>query len=326
MIYDEPEQSVIDEALKSFPRGSLSFIAGSWVNEAVKGRDLKVYIFDWDDNILTMPTKLHLEEQKEEGVWEGVTCSTAEFRVLRKKGTKFRFKGASEEEGLVEFQDEVREGRGGGFLKDVSKAIDELGEEGQPLSFQVFKKTVLEGRLFAIVTARGHSSLTVRKGILYVLERVLGPVEQEIMMINLRGYLAWVFDLIGLSRREVLDIYLDKLCQIYPINSPSFQKDVAKGKKLTTQEEKKQVAIHEFIEGLMVKFEEWGLTALGLPIAFGFSDDDKANVEAVKGYIKRVLGMKYPTVKFCVYDTSGPKEEGVRKTVLSGQLELGLDI
>ena len=32
-------------------------------NEAIPQRDLKYYIFDWDDNILRMPTYIHLERR-----------------------------------------------------------------------------------------------------------------------------------------------------------------------------------------------------------------------------------------------------------------------
>ena len=43
------------------------------VNYDVATRSFKYYIFDWDDNILHMPTKIHLAEQDEKGntVWIG---------------------------------------------------------------------------------------------------------------------------------------------------------------------------------------------------------------------------------------------------------------
>ena len=36
------------------------------------------------------------------------------------------------------------------------------------------------------------------------------------------------------------------------------------------------------------------------------------------------LAPRFPGVKFCVYDTSDGSLEKVRKTVVSGQLDLGL--
>ena len=38
-----------------------------YVNEDVASRDFKYYIFDWDDNILHMPTKIKLEHRGDDG-------------------------------------------------------------------------------------------------------------------------------------------------------------------------------------------------------------------------------------------------------------------
>jgi len=40
-----------------------------YVNENVATRDFKYYIFDWDDNILHMPTKIRLEHLEADGSW-----------------------------------------------------------------------------------------------------------------------------------------------------------------------------------------------------------------------------------------------------------------
>ena len=40
-----------------------------YVNEEVSGRDFKYYIFDWDDNILHMPTKIRMEHLDDDGTW-----------------------------------------------------------------------------------------------------------------------------------------------------------------------------------------------------------------------------------------------------------------
>ena len=54
-----------------------------FVNEAVTDRDFKCYIFDWDDNILHMPTKIRLEHLGEDGAWVPVEMSTATFALVR---------------------------------------------------------------------------------------------------------------------------------------------------------------------------------------------------------------------------------------------------
>ena len=40
-----------------------------YVNEEVEFRDFKYYIFDWDDNILHMPTKIKMEHLEDDGKW-----------------------------------------------------------------------------------------------------------------------------------------------------------------------------------------------------------------------------------------------------------------
>ena len=51
-------------------------------NESVLARDLKYYIFDWDDNILHMPTYIHLERKLANGTWVPHLVSTALFSVM----------------------------------------------------------------------------------------------------------------------------------------------------------------------------------------------------------------------------------------------------
>ena len=53
------------------------------VNYAVAERDLKYYIFDWDNNILHMPTLIHLERRTDRGDWVPHAVSTAVFSVIR---------------------------------------------------------------------------------------------------------------------------------------------------------------------------------------------------------------------------------------------------
>jgi hypothetical protein len=58
-------------------------------------------------------------------------------------------------------------------------------------------------------------------------------------------------------------------------------------------------------------------------MSIGFSDDDRHNVAAVRTYIETVLVHRFPTVKFCIYDTSDGA--GANKMMISGQLELPLE-
>ncbi|MEG1552409.1 MAG: hypothetical protein RR133_00420 [Kiritimatiellia bacterium] len=321
-------KSVIDAALARLAGASLIFVDGVWVNESVRGRDLKYYIFDWDDNVLCMPTRIHLERLEESsGQWVPHVCSTAIYSVVRKDTEHYRFPQNNREYAFAEFQDICTPYGGGKFLQDLECALDSIenGQHRPPPSFNVFRKTLVEGRLFAIVTARGHEAETLRKGVLRFIERVLSSIEREEMLINLRGY-SYCFDHLQTfpSQRDVLNRYLD-LCHYHAITSKTFGATLAEtDPMLLSQEDRKQFAIHDFIDHLVDILDRTGMAALRLPIAVGFSDDDPHNVEAVRKYIEQVLVYRFPTVKFCVYDTSEP-ESGTHKMMISGQMELGLE-
>jgi hypothetical protein len=226
----------------------------------------------------------------------------------------------------VEFQDEFTHLGGGNFIKDLDLALDEIlsGRKAPPPSFATFRKTLIEGRLFAIVTARGHREETLRAGVQRFIERALTPVEREVMLINLRGY-DYCFDNVQTfpSQSAVLQHYLS-LCHYHAITSPDFKARIAdEAPGVCASEELKQFAIQDFIDHLVSILDKTGMAALRLPISIGFSDDDRHNVAAVRDYIENVLVHRFPSVKFCIYDTSDGA--GAHKMMISGQMELPLE-
>ena len=94
------------------------------------------------------------------------------------------------EKAFVEFRDPA-ERTESKFLADARTAIDRLleGVEKQPPSFNTFRKILREGRIFAIVTARGHDPATLRKGVEMFIDRILSDAEKAEMVRNLRGWI-----------------------------------------------------------------------------------------------------------------------------------------
>lgn len=316
----------LETALATFSGARPIFIDSRWVNAAVAGRDFKYYIFDWDDNILFMPTSIRLEQRQPDGSWAPHKVSTALFSVVRRDRVNYRPPNNDWQQAFVEFQDEKRDG-GGRFLDDTAHALQEIldGKRKKPPSFDTFKKTLVEGRLFAIVTARGHSPAVLREGVRLFIDRVLSPSERALMLINLRGY-RYCFDglrVFGSDAGE-LDYYLD-LNRYHAVTSSHFNERFASDSPaIDSQESRKQFAIRDFIDHIVHIMQRTGIDALKRPISVGFSDDDPANIRAVEGYIQQELVRHFPTIKFCVYDTSDP-ENRARKIVVSGQGELDLE-
>ena len=297
------------------------------VNTRVANRDLKYYIFDWDDNILHMPTRIHLEKRQPDGSWVPHTVSTAVFSLIRGDTRNYRPPSDNWSTAFAEFQDYAQEPENH-FLRDTRAAIRRVldGADRPAPSFQTFRTTLVEGRLFAIVTARGHAPGTLRKGVRLFAELVLTPDERAEMLANLRGYRA-CFDHVtafGTDEQE-LDYYLG-LNHYHAVTSPEFDDLVpAATPGAESSEQRKQVAIRAFVEHItriLARTQE----GKGRPrqVSVGFSDDDPGNIQAVEEYIQTELGPRFPGIKFVVYDTSDRTIEKGRKIVVSGQLDLGL--
>jgi hypothetical protein len=274
----------------------------------------KYYMFDWDDNILHMPTRIHLEKKTAKG-WVPYEVSTAEFARIRRTMKNCRPLGGDWDRAFSDFYDVGRRGANS-FLDDTRKALRPIIEgraTGAP-SFQKFRKALVEGRLFAIITARSHSAASIRKGVEYFIRRVLTPEEKRRMLANLRGYIAYFDgDPDALSDARVLKEYLD-LCRYRGVTSPEFQRLM--GRKVggsQSPEEAKQFAIRDFVRHAMGLVRDRRKAAR---ISIGFSDDDRRNIEAVRAFIRRELAREYPGVKFVVYDTSDPRRRAGRKLVI----------
>ena len=293
-------------------------------NYAVADRDLKYYIFDWDDNILHMPTKIYLERRNENDDWVKHSVSTAIFSVIRNDHDNYRAPHGDWNVAFCEFRD-IDIDNENVFLRDTRTAIDSVvrGEQNAGPSFDKFRQTLVEGRLFAIVTARGHSPEIIRQGVEYFIDTVLTPTEKNTMLENLRGYMACFepgYD-DKLSDKNVLNYYY-KNNKYHGVMSPQFRKMMGKSDASSPNtEEGKQFAIMDFVEHVIKIAQKSGLDK---PISVGFSDDDEDNVIAVESFVRDEIYKAFPEIKFVVYYTSDPNIPSGRKVVVRGQLNLDI--
>lgn len=292
-------------------------------NAEVATRDFKFYIFDWDDNILKMPTCIHLEKLQPDGSWKPHRVSTSLYSIVRQDTVNYRFLNNSRDEAFKDFKDNGT-ANDNTFLRETREAIKKVlaGETPPCPSFTTFRKTLVEGRLFAIVTARGHSPATLRMGVETFINEVLTDEERETMMANLRGY-RYCYD--GIKRfgsdREELDYYLS-LNRYHAVTSPDFSDWLERKLQQPVHPEKrKQFAISDFVEHV-IRIVEHSIRTGGTwrPVSVGFSDDDQGNIKVVQDYVLAALTKRFPDVKFCIYDTSDPSLEKGRKVTVSGQL------
>lgn len=294
------------------------------VNQRVADRDLKYFIFDWDDNILHMPTKIYLEKKDDSGNWVDHSVSTSLFAVIRSDTENYRPPKGDWDLAFRDFQDYEDEEGESSFLKDSRDALERVlsGDEPPAPSFARLKETLVEGRLFAIVTARGHEPDSIKQAVKLFINLVLSAEEHETMLANLRGYRAAFDDMQEFgSDEEELEYYLS-LNRYHAVTNPKFKMwlhSVAGDE--AGQEYSKQFAIRDFVEHVVRLMSRGGKDLGHRSISVGFSDDDIGNIHAVERYIQEELSRHFPSVKFVVYDTSDKSLKSGRKVVVSGQLD-----
>jgi hypothetical protein len=277
--------------------------------------DLKYYMFDWDDNILHMPTRIHLERREGEG-WVPYDVSTAEFARIRRDTENYRPRGNDWDQAFIDFYDVGEHGEDA-FLEDTKKALAPViaGKAAGAPSFDRFRLALVEGRLFAIITARSHSSRAIRKGVEYFIQHVLTAGERRSMVDRLKEYIVR-FDgrAAEMPDEQIIENYLN-LNRYHGVTSPEFEKKMGRSSSGSeSPEHAKQVAIKDFVQHVIALIRGVGVRE---PISIGFSDDDRKNVQAVEGYLRDELAREFPHIKFVVYDTSDPDRPNGHKVVIN---------
>lgn len=277
------------------------------IKRFIKEERLRGYVFDWDDNILRMPTEIFLKDNQ----GNPVGMSTEEFANYRSDiGKKpFVYKGKT----IVNFDsDPFRDFKNNKkFLIDVKNAIE--NKKFAP-SYKKFIEALTYGNPFAINTARGHSPEALKKGVKIFIEKVLSNDQKEAMLNSIKKELPKNLTK-GLNNNQLVDLYIDESGEFYPVSSEEFGKrfGVDVSGSGANPEHSKQIAIEHFVKKMIDGFKNHIVSGKYKKISIGFSDDDIKNVKAVEKFIEEQLKKMYPEVQFVVYDTS---EGGKKKMVI----------
>jgi hypothetical protein len=237
--------------------------------------DLKYYAFDWDDNIVTMPTQIMVLTYNDEEI--GMT--TEDFAKFREMiGIEpFEYKG----EMIIGYApDPYRNFRVTG---DDQFIIDSMIAIPGP-SWNDFVECINGGSIFSIITARGHTPSVIRDAIYNYIVSNHNGINKEILIENLKKYRELSSEEIG-DDQMLINEYLD-LCKYYPV---SFGEGSA-----SNPEEGKIKALREFInyvKEMSKKLNKRAFLKNDVKNYFipqiGFSDDDIKNVEKIKDFLKQ---------------------------------------
>jgi len=278
--------------------------------------DLKYYAFDWDDNLMFMPTEIMVSDDDNE-----VGMSTEDFAEYRLKigVEEFEYKGKK----IVSFaEDPFRNFKTQGNKKFI---IDSMTAEIGP-AWSDFVECINGGSIFSIITARGHNPEVLKEGVLNLILSNKHGLSQNTLLGNLKRYEQ--LSLAGGNSKNPIEDYLS-LCKFHPV---SFGEGSA-----TSPEEGKNKAIKEFvfycreqaktlIQNILEKDPSVSLddlkpvfkddVSMAEPledleefvrkfVKIGFSDDDERNVSKMDQF----LSSEFDEKPVDIFLTKGGKKE-----------------
>ena len=250
---------------------------------------MKYYAFDWDDNLMYMPTKIYLKDDK----GKTVGMSTEDFAEYRTEigQEPFDYEGHT----IVGFEEDAfRDFRVTGDKKFISDAM--TAPTGP--AWDDFVEAVNNGSIFAIVTARGHTPSVLKNAIYNLIKKNKHGLDQQELVKNLRKYRD-IADEEDLTDDELIRTYLE-MCKYHPV---SFGEGSA-----ANPEELKVSAMKQFVEyvkNMSQRLQEKAFMKNKISNYFvpfiGFSDDDLKNVQTMKKHFDDESGLE-------IYHTGGGKK------------------
>lgn len=239
-----------------------------------KTPNMKYYAFDWDDNIVHMPTKIIVIDDK----GEEVGMSTEDFAEHRHDiGKKdFKYKGHT----IVNYaENPFRNFRVEG---DKDFLVDAMKAKTGP-AFDDFREAINNGSIFAIITARGHKPETLKEAVYNYIVNDFNGISKEKLVKNLKKYRDFVGEE-SMSDKDLIDSYL-AMNKYHPV---SFGSESG----AQNPEEAKVSAMKDFVnyikgmaailnKKVWLKQDVSNNFIPSIP-TIGFSDDDPKNVEVMK--------------------------------------------
>jgi hypothetical protein len=260
-----------------------------------------------------MPTKIRMEK-REGDQWIPTDVSTADFAEIRGDVDNWRLLNQSPDEAYSNFRDTGPLGDTI-FLEDTKKAIS-AGRFAP--AWEDFIECLSNGSIFAIITARGHESESMRKGVEWIIDNVLTE-EQLFELYNNLLKFAYFFDistereriLKGIpSQNELIKLYLDQ-CDFIGVSAPS------RGGSPDNPEKAKEDALLSF-KSKVDRFAG----QLGMKAMIGFSDDDLGNVAHIEDLADRINHEQFPNIiKFVIKGTKDPENITKKVTMMGGVTE-----
>ena len=239
--------------------------------------NFKYYAFDWDDNLVEMPTKIVLLDKSGEEVMMG-TEDFADYRGMIGK-EEFDYEGSVVKDYA---QNPFRNFRVAGdaqFLKDVQ----EIESDQLAPSWDDFVECINTASIFAIITARGHDPETLKEAVKYLIKNNKYSIDKTAVFDSMKKYRKLFGKRPIEDENEAIEKYLS-LCKFYPV---SF----GPAASMSSPEQAKVAALEEFVDYCKNLNQR-------MPIKVGFSDDDKKNIDLISKHFGEPREFVSMTIKY----------------------------
>ncbi len=265
-------------------------ILNSWkgfLNEKITEQGkvkLSYYSFDWDDNLIEMPTKIIFKDVKNGGVKE---VDTHDFAEIRSKLPELGLEYLPNDASFTNFRDNDEANEN--FIHDAVSAPTAK-------AWPAFVRAINSASFFAIITARGHSPKTLRQGVRAVIEAEKEGISKQKLLDNIRAYYKVTNIKLPTEDDEMLiSLYLSK-CQFSPVSHPSIAgtggNAAGSPEQLKVSEFNKfKKKMQDISSKLRQRNKKLSLNDKGFleseEFEIGFSDDDIKNVKHMSQATKK---------------------------------------
>jgi hypothetical protein len=239
---------------------------------------MKYYAFDWDDNLLYMPTKIILIDEDR----NKVGMSTKDY-------SKYESKIGVEP---FEYNDSIIKDYADNAFKyfeegtDSQFVIDSLMAEPGP-AWSDFVDAVNNGCIFSIITARGHNPDTLKESCYNMIISNKNGLRRDELLSNLEKFR----DFEDTNKKNMILDYLD-LCRFYPVTY--------KTKSGIEIPRLKSIAMKKFIQYIKDysnQIKEKSFLKNKISNSFNprleYSDNDEKNIKELESRFKKEINSNF---------------------------------
>ena len=253
------------------------------IENMIKEETMKIYVFDIDGNLLSIPTVFYMEDIKTGRILEFQSKDTYEvLKNMENLGLRFHISQNNSMRNFI--------GKHGdkALLNDIKRV--EYGK-----SWPDFVRCVNEGSIFSIITARGNSLKCLRLIFSNFIKNNVNGISFELFLQNIKNNK--IFNRLSekyyykiTNNNKILDLYINNCCSFYGWNSRETRHTLRGLNKDMTIQDFKLLALKDFENKIRDIIKECSIDNVNEFIELGFSDDEELNCLTIKQYFEQNRG------------------------------------